>query len=46
MGLKKDRPPILQANVVCAEPMPGEKELLHEFLKTLRDDHLEALIGK
>ena len=24
--------------------MPGEKELLDEFLKTLRDDHLEALI--
>ena len=44
MGLKKDRPPILKANIVCAEPMPGEKELLHEFLKTLRDDHLEALI--
>ena len=44
MGLKKDRPPILKANVVCAEPMPGEKELLNEFLKTLRDDHLEAMI--
>ena len=44
MGLKKDRPPILKANVVCAEPMPGEKELLDEFLKTLRDDHLETLI--
>ena len=44
IGLKKDRPPILKSNVVCAEPMPGEKELLDEFLKTLRDDHLEALI--
>ena len=44
MGLKKDRPPITKSNVVCAEPMPGEKELLDEFLKTLRDDHLEALI--
>ena len=44
MGLKKDRPPITKSNVVCAEPMPGEKELLGEFLKTLRDDHLEALI--
>ena len=44
MGIKKDRPPILKANVVCAEPMPGEKELLDEFLKTLRDDQLEALI--
>ena len=44
MGLKKNRPPITKSNVVCAEPMPGEKELLDEFLKTLRDDHLEALI--
>ena len=44
MGLKKDRPPITKSNVVCAEPMPGEKELLDEFVKTLRDDHLEALI--
>ncbi len=44
MGLKKDRPPINKSNVVCAEPMPGEKEVLDEFLKTLRDDHLEALI--
>ena len=44
MGLKKDRPPITKSNIVCAEPMPGEKELLDEFLKTLRDDHLEALI--
>ena len=44
MGLKKDRPPIPKSNIVCAEPMPGEKELLDEFLKTLRDDHLEALI--
>ncbi len=35
---------IRKSNVVCAEPMPGEKELLDEFLKTLRDDHLEALI--
>ena len=35
---------IRKSNIVCAEPMPGEKELLDEFLKTLRDDHLEALI--
>ncbi len=44
MGLRKDRPPITKSNVVCAEPMPGEKELLDDFLRTLRDDHLEALI--
>ncbi len=35
---------IRKSNIVCAEPMPGEKGLLDEFLKTLRDDHLEALI--
>src|SRR6516164_8257629 len=26
--------------------MPGEREMLHEFLKTLKQDRLEALIGK
>ena len=28
-----DRPPIRRSNVVCAEPMPGEKELLREFVE-------------
>jgi hypothetical protein len=27
-----DRPSISRTNVVCAEPMPGEKELLREFV--------------
>ena len=44
MGLKKDRPRITKSNIVCAEPMPGEEGLLDEFLKTLREDRLEALI--
>jgi hypothetical protein len=44
MGLKKERPKITRTNIVCAEPMPGEKVLLDEFLKTLREDRLEALI--
>jgi len=44
MGLRKDGPRITKSNIVCAEPMPGEKELLDEFLKTLREDRLEALI--
>jgi hypothetical protein len=26
-----DRPPITRSNVVCAEPMPGERELLADF---------------
>lgn len=34
MGLiAADRPRVLHSNVVCAEPMPGEKELLREFVE-------------
>ncbi len=32
MGLKKDRPPITRSNIVCAEPMPGEGQMLKEFV--------------
>ena len=33
-GLKlAERPQIQKSNVVCAEPMPGEKRLLNEFLE-------------
>ncbi len=33
MGLKPvDRPAIRKSNIVCAEPMPGEKELLTAFV--------------
>ena len=46
MGLKKDRPKITRSNFVCAEPMPGEKQLLEDFLKTLREDRLEELIRR
>ena len=46
MGLKRDRPRITRSNIVCAEPMPGERGLLEEFLKTLREDKLEALIRR
>src|SRR5439155_3503267 len=46
MGIKKDRPKITRSNIVCAEPMPGEKNLLEGFLKTLREDRLEALIRR
>ena len=28
-----DRPRITRSNLVCAEPMPGEKELLREFVE-------------
>ncbi|MDP3244259.1 MAG: SAM-dependent methyltransferase, partial [bacterium] len=34
MGLKPtERPAIKRSNIVCAEPMPGEKELLREFVE-------------
>src|SRR5208282_1930815 len=33
LGLKPaERPAIKRSNIVCAEPMPGEKELLREFV--------------
>jgi hypothetical protein len=38
------RPQIQRSNIVCAEPMPGEADMLEEFLKGLRDDRLESLI--
>ncbi|MBI3948940.1 MAG: SAM-dependent methyltransferase, partial [Acidobacteria bacterium] len=44
LGLKRDeRPKITKSNIVCAEPMPGEEDLLEEFLKNLRGDRLETL---
>lgn len=39
-----DRPQIQRSNIVCAEPMPGEANMLEEFLRGLRDDRLESLI--
>ena len=34
LGLKPaERPTIKRSNIVCAEPMPGEKELLQEFME-------------
>lgn len=46
-GLKSgERPQIQKSNVVCAEPMPGDKQMLEEFLATLRGDRLEALMRK
>lgn len=35
MGLKKDRPKISRSNFVCAEPMPGETQMLKEFVEQL-----------
>jgi hypothetical protein len=41
-----DRPQIRKSNVVCAEPMPGDRQMLEEFLATLRGEGLEALMRK
>jgi hypothetical protein len=46
-GLRQsERPQIRKSNVVCAEPMPGDRQMLEEFLGTLRGDRLEALMRK
>ena len=46
-GIKaQDRPQIQRSNIVCAEPMPGEADMLEEFLKGLREDRLESLIRR
>ncbi|HEY3443615.1 MAG TPA: BREX-1 system adenine-specific DNA-methyltransferase PglX [Paludibaculum sp.] len=42
MGLRRDRPKITRSNFVCAEPMPGEEQMLREFV-----GHLEPkLLGQ
>jgi hypothetical protein len=35
MGLKQERPRINRSNFVCAEPMPGEAEVLQDFITQL-----------
>ena len=46
MGLKPaERPKITKANVVCAEPMPGERELLAEFTAELDPPVLGQLVA-
>lgn len=45
MGLKPaDRPQIRKVNVVCAEPMPGERSLLDEFTAELKPRVLSDLV--
>jgi len=38
------RPPITKANIICAEPMPGEDDMLEEFLRDLEPSALRPLI--
>ncbi|NMC18703.1 MAG: SAM-dependent DNA methyltransferase, partial [Chloroflexi bacterium] len=46
-GLRlSERPQIRKSNVVCAEPMPGDRQMLDEFLSTLSGDGLETLMRK
>lgn len=44
MGSKQDRPKITKSNIVCAEPMPGEKEMLKEFVADLQPKVLDHLV--
>lgn len=44
MGLKKDRPRITRSNIICAELMPGEKDMLSEFIAELRPKVLGQLV--
>lgn len=39
-----DRPRIMRSNIVCAEPMPGEKDMLQEFTSRLRPRVLGQLV--
>lgn len=41
---RNGRPPITRANVVCAEPMPGELALLEEFVRDLEPPLLRRLV--
>ena len=44
-GIKPvDRPKIQRSNIVCAEPMPGEKALLQEFTASLKPTVLGQLV--
>jgi hypothetical protein len=44
MGLKKDRPQITRSNFVCAEPMPGEEQMLKEFVSELEPKVLGQVV--
>ena len=44
-GIKpQQRPTIVKSNIVCAEPMPGEKALLQEFTRKLNPPVLGQLL--
>jgi hypothetical protein len=44
MGIKQDRPKITRSNIVCAEPMPGEAQMLSEFTNTIAPPLLGQIV--
>src|SRR5216683_8241012 len=44
LGLKKERPRITRSNFVCAEPMPGEEQMLKDFVAQLEPKLLGQLV--
>lgn len=45
LGLRREeRPRITRANIVCAEPMPGELDLLEEFCRDLQPPLIGQLV--
>ena len=44
MNVKKDRPKITRSNFVCAEPMPGEEQMLKEFVSQLEPKVLGQVV--
>src|SRR5579863_270708 len=45
MNIKSaNRPKITRSNIVCAEPMPGEKDMLEDFIRGLRPMILGNLV--
>lgn len=46
-GVESDqRPEIRKANIICAEPMPGEADMLEQFLSSLETPALRPLVRK
>jgi hypothetical protein len=41
---QQERPQISKSNIVCAEPMPGDQQMLDDFLNTLDEARLETLL--
>lgn len=44
IGLKRDRPKIFRSNIACAEPMPGEQQMLDDFVAQLEPKLLGQLV--